>query len=98
MTPLSATLALNPSMTLPAGSEREKLAAAARQFEAVFLRQMLAAARKADYGGELFESEGLDTFRQLQDDHFAGLAAETGALGLARIIEAQLARHLSAET
>ena len=97
MTPVPATLALNPSLALPQGSEHEKLAAAAKQFEAVFLRQMLAAARKADYGEGLFESEGLDTFRQLQDDHFAGLAAETGTLGIAKLIEAQLARHLPAE-
>ena len=97
MTPPAATLALNPVLSLPQGGEREKLAAAAKQFEAVFLRQILAAARKADYGDGLFDSQGLDTFRQLQDDHFAGIAAETGALGIARLIEAQLARHLPAE-
>ena len=84
-------------------TDREKLAKVARQFEALFVKQMLAAARKADFGDDLFggHSDGggaLDTFRQMQDDHFADVTAETGALGLAARIEAQLARFLPVET
>ena len=81
----------------PQGAEREKLAEAAKQFEAIFLRQMLAAARKTDLGGDLFGGQGLDTFRQMRDDQFARITAETGTLGLAAAIEAQLARHLAPE-
>ncbi len=40
------------SATGQASSERERLAEAARQFEAIFVRQMLTAARNADFGGE----------------------------------------------
>lgn len=81
----------------PQGAEREKLAEAAKQFEAIFLRQMLAAARKTDFGGDLFGGQGLDTFRQMRDDQFARITAETGTLGLAAAIEAQLAHHLAPE-
>lgn len=81
----------------PQGAEREKLAEAAKQFEAIFLRQMLTAARKTDFGGDLFGGQGLDTFRQMRDDQFARITAETGTLGLAAAIEAQLARHLAPE-
>jgi flagellar protein FlgJ len=93
MTPLSPAPA--PFGAAPPKSGREQLKDAAKQFEAIFVRQMLAAARKdnLDEGG-LFDSQAMDTFRQMQDEKFADAAAQTGTLGLASIIEAQLARHL----
>lgn len=79
----------------PDTSDRQKLAAAARQFEAIFLRQMLASARKADFGDKLIGGQGLETFHAMLDEHFAGVAAGTGAFGLASMIERQLAAQLS---
>jgi flagellar protein FlgJ len=80
------------------GSERERLAQAAQQFEAILVRQMLSAARSTDFGGdELFGGQGEDTFREMQDAQFARIASESGALGLAKSIEAQLAQHLGNE-
>lgn len=97
MSTISAAL---PGMTAsPDASDREKLAATARQFEAMFLREMLAAARKTDFGGDnLFGSQAMDTFRQLQDEHFADVTAASGTLGLAAMLEAQMARFLPAES
>lgn len=99
---LSATFATATASAAPASSDREKLAAAARQFEAIFLREMLSAARKTDFGGGAIEAGagggGLDTFRQMQDEHFADVAAKTGTIGMAEIIEAQLARFIPAQT
>jgi flagellar protein FlgJ len=94
-----AAAALGPSslsLLAPAQpDQREQLSAAAKQFEAIFLRQMLATARKADFGGKgLFDSEAIGTFRQMQDERFAEIASQTGALGMAKMIEAQLARML----
>jgi len=77
--------------------DREKLAFAAKQFEAIFVRQMLAAARKADFGESIFGGQAMDTFRQMQDERFADIASQTGAFGLASVLEAQLARHLPKE-
>lgn len=77
------------------GSEREQLAKASKQFEAIFVRQMLAAARKSDFGDPLLGGQGMDTFRQMQDERFADLAAERGAFGLAKMIEAQLGARAS---
>ena len=91
MSPLSA---LSPA-ALPATGERAKLSAAAKQFEAIFIRQMLSAARQTDFGGGLFDSEALGTFRQMQDEKFADIAAQTGAFGIAKQIEAQLASQLN---
>ena len=77
------------------GGKPEGLTEAAQQFEAIFLRQMLAAARSTDFGGdELFGGQGDETFREMRDAQFAQLASESGALGFAASIEAQLAQHL----
>ena len=75
-----------------AGAGRTDLASAAKAFEAIFVRQMLATARRADFGDGLFSSQAMDTFRQMQDERFAEIAANTGAFGLARVIETHLAR------
>jgi flagellar protein FlgJ len=91
----SPLLASTTSPTNPAAaSGRDKLAAVAKQFEAIFLRQMLASARKTDFSGGdgLFSSEAMGTFRQMQDERFADIASDTGAFGLAKMIEAHLAR------
>lgn len=86
-----------PHGTLPQshGTPRDQLAKAARQFEAIFVRQLLSEARKSNLGGDsLLGGQGLDTFRQMQDDRFAELAADTGAFGLAKMIEQQLAARI----
>ena len=80
------------------GGERTRLAEAARQFEAIFLRQMLSSAGKADFGGEdMFGNQGEETFREMRDARFAEIASGTGSIGLAASIEAQLARFLGPE-
>jgi flagellar protein FlgJ len=88
-----------PGMTAAAtASPREKLSATAKQFEALFVREMLSAARKTDFGGDdLFGSQAMGTFRQLQDEHFADVTAQNGVLGMAQLIEAQMQRYLPAE-
>ena len=75
-----------------AGSDKAQLAGAAKQFEAMLMRQMLAAARETDFGDGLFSSQAMGTFREMQDDRAADIVAETGSLGLAKMIEAELAR------
>ena len=63
---------------------------AARDFEAIFLRQVLAQARKSNMGDTLFSSDANSTFTQMQDARFADIAASRDALGLAGMIERQL--------
>ena len=80
----------------PLPSDRAQLKQAAKQFEAIFVRQMLSAARAAKLGGEndLFGGQAMDTFNGMQDEHFAQIAADSGAFGLAKSIETQLAAQL----
>jgi flagellar protein FlgJ len=102
-TPASTSIGGSPLLgttTAPTASTganaRDQLAGVAKQFEAIFLRQMLASARKTDLAGEdgIFSSEAMGTFRQMQDERYADIASDTGAFGLAKMIEAQLARFL----
>jgi len=92
VSPVSASLALTP----PAPAQSIQLRQAAKQFEAIFVRQMLSAARSAKLGGEneLFGGQAMDTFNSMQDERFAQIAADSGAFGLAKSIETQLAAQL----
>jgi len=82
----------------PATAAKSDLRTAAEGFEAIMLRQMLAAARASDMGDDLFGGgAGQDTFTEMRDAHFADLAAGSGMLGLADMLEAQLARSGAAQ-
>lgn len=94
MSAVSAPMLASGNLIASHGTDRERLAQAAQQFEAIFIRQMLAVARQTSFGDDLFGSQALDTFRTMQDDHFADVAAQRGSLGLAAQIEAQLAQQL----
>ena len=89
-----------PATAVPS-PERAKLHKAAEGFEAMFVRQILASARQTTFGGDkdLFGGNPLgsgdDTFTQMRDERFAEIAAHSGAFGLARQIESQLARGLN---
>jgi flagellar protein FlgJ len=87
------------SLAPTAKPEREKLAEAARQFEAIFVRQMLSTARQTSFDKDgLFSSQGMDTFRQMQDERLADIASQRGSFGLAKMIEARMARFVPPET
>lgn len=88
----------NLSLAPKAPTEREKLSGAAKQFEAIFLRQMLANARSADFGGDDVFGKMDQTFVQMRDERFAEIASQTGALGFARQIEHHLAALLPQDT
>lgn len=81
-------------LTAPMATDREKLHKAAQAFEAIFVRQLLSSARAASFGEGLFSSQGTETFQAMQDERFADIASQNGALGFAKVIEAQLAGRI----
>lgn len=85
-----STVAPTASAPPPLSPERAALRQAARQFEAIFVRQMLAAARTTKLGEGIGDSEATEQFRSMQDEHFAQIAADQGMLGLGDAIERQL--------
>ena len=64
---------------------------AAQQFEAIFLRQMIAGMRQARLSEDVFGSSATDNFVELADARTAESVAALGRFGIADMIEKQLA-------
>ena len=67
-------------------SNRANLDKAAQKFEAMFVNMMLKEARKTSFGGDMFNSNSIKTFRDMQDNQIAQEMGRHGSLGLARAI------------
>lgn len=92
--PAPRSSARNPDIS----PERAELREAAEGFEAIMLRKMLATARAASFAEETpLTGGGMQQFQTMRDEHFADLAAASGAFGFARSIEEQLAQYLPAK-
>lgn len=89
---------ITPAASIPAGTadaqlspERLELRQAARAFEAIFVRQLLAAARAGSIAEQTpFTGPGLEQFTAMRDEHMAEIASQSGSFGLAEQIERQL--------
>lgn len=75
-------------------TDAKKLHEVAQQFEAIFVRQMLAESRKSNLGDQLFSGQGTDTFREMQEQTIASATTKSGGLGFAKMIEKKLASQL----
>lgn len=79
-------------LTVDLSPEKLELREAAQAFESIFVRRLLAAARESALAeGTPFSGPGLKQFEAMRDEHFAELAGNSGAFGLADQIEQQLA-------
>lgn len=79
----------------PPSPDLAELRKAAEGFEAIMLRQMLATARASSFAKETPLTGGaMKQYLTMRDEHFADIAAKSGAFGFARSIEASLAQHL----
>jgi len=77
-------------------SELDKLKSVAKQFEAVFTRQVLKSARSAKLAeDDLFGSDATDQFRDMQDANFADQLAGKGAVGIAALLVKQFEARVS---
>ena len=65
----------------------------AKQFEAYFIQQMLKTMREAMERSELLDNREADTFQELMDKEISLKMAERGALGLADMLERNLAQR-----
>ena len=82
----------------PVSADHLKLREAAEGFEAFLIRKMLERARASSFGEEApLTGGGLKQFQQMRDEHFADVAASSGAFGFARSIEAQLSQHIGGQ-
>lgn len=75
---------------------RENLAAAGQQFESVFTAMMLKSMRQAKLAEPLFDSQAIDTFRDMQDQKMVQQMAQHTPLGIGKAMTDFLSRGLSA--
>nr|AIA92928.1 CAZy families GH73 protein [uncultured Idiomarina sp.] len=68
------------------GASKADLEKAAKQFEAIFLRQMIGAMRSASLAEGLTDSSATDQFRDMADARTADSMAEKGSLGIAELL------------
>jgi flagellar protein FlgJ len=84
--------ATTPGTGQPSVAEMRQLRRAAREFEALFLHQMLAQMRKASVAGATaLGGGGQGLYRDMMDDELARAMARGGGIGLADM----LVRHLT---
>ena len=97
MTELDALRAGNRGQS--ADEQRQALREASRQFEAVFLNQMLKAMRETVGDGGLIEkSQGEEVFQGMLDEEWSkSLAGRHGSRGLSEVLYRQLARQMGLE-
>jgi peptidoglycan hydrolase FlgJ len=88
--PVSAVSPVSAASPAEAAPDKAQLKKVAQQFEALLMRQMLAEARKTNFGNDMFSSNGIATFREMMDSRFADVTAQSGTLGLGKMIEAQV--------
>jgi peptidoglycan hydrolase FlgJ len=70
-------------------ADTAKLKAAAKQFEAVFLRQLIGSMRSASLGDGIFDSSETEQFRDMMDAKTAETMAGKGVLGVADLLVKQ---------
>ena len=89
----SPSQTISPSLgtTSPASAKRQdEIQSMAADFEAIFVRQMLKTMRTSSLGEGLFDSQGTEQFRDMQDAKVAESMAQQGVFGIAQL----LSRHV----
>ena len=79
-----------------APAQKAQLEQAAKQFEAIFLRQMIGTMRSASLGEGMFDSSASDQFRDMADARTADSMAEKSTLGIAEMLLRQYDARLPA--
>lgn len=72
--------------------------ATAEQFEAYFIQQMITAMRKTVEKSDLVQSDASDTYQDMFDKELATAMAKRGGIGLADVLEKQLAPNTQTNT
>ena len=91
---ISGTTGIDSGLKRTATSDNLK--AAGQQFEAVFTAMMLKSMRAAKLADPLFDSQAIDTFRDMQDQKLVQQMAQHTPLGIGKAMTEFLARGLSA--
>ena len=84
---------ISSALATPVKAPNSALLKAAQGFEAVFRREMIGSMRKAKLTeDDLFGSSATDNFRELADANLADNMSSLGQFGIAKLVEAQMAK------
>ncbi len=89
----SATRAATATAAVP-----EELKKAAKQFEAIFIRQMMSSMRTAKLGDDILGSDSGNQFRDMADSKTADQLAEKGSFGIADMLVKQFGARVVVKT
>ena len=91
--PAATRVAPTSAATGSPAAQKDGLATVAKQFEAVFLRQMIGSMRQATLADGVFDSSASDQFRDMQDSRMADSMADMGGFGVAQLLLKQFAAN-----
>jgi flagellar protein FlgJ len=94
---LGTTTSLSFGSNLNSQTSKDELKAVAEQFEAIFVEQLLKAARQSNLADGLFDNEEVETYRDMLDKEYAKSIATNTSLGIASAIEAKFSHFLDKE-
>ena len=94
---LGSTTSLGFASNLDGKESKGELKAVAEQFEAIFVEQLLKAARQSTLADGLFDNEEVETYRDMLDKEYAKSIATNTSLGIASAIEAKFSHLLDKE-
>ena len=94
---LGSTTSLSFAANLDGQESKGELKAVAEQFEAIFVEQLLKAARQSTLADGLFDNEEVETYRDMLDKEYAKSIATNTSLGIASAIEAKFSHFLDKE-
>ena len=94
---LGSTTSLSFGSSLNSQESKVELKAVAEQFEAIFVEQLLKAARQSTLADGLFDNEEVETYRDMLDKEYAKSIATNTSLGIASAIEAKFSHFLDKE-
>ena len=84
---MAAISALGSAAPASAAQQREQIKAAAQQFEAIFLRQLLSSMRSANLAeDDLFGSQAGEQFRDMADGKTAESMSQQGVFGISEML------------
>lgn len=75
-----------------------ELKAAAKQFEAIFIRQMIGSMRTAKLADDILGSDAGNQFREMADARTADSLADKGSFGIAEMLVKQLGARMKTAT
>jgi flagellar protein FlgJ len=93
--PLSSFSTPVSSATTGASKADAKLKTVAKQFEAVFLRQMIGSMRSASLSDGMFDSSATQQFRDMSDSRLADSMADKSVLHVAELLVKQFGATIS---